>query len=70
MSRNLAESGSGRQVWWKSSYSGDTGGNCVEVAGLIDHMGIRDSTKPDAAQLYVGRQEWAAFVTAVRDRQL
>lgn len=90
MSRNLAESGTAREVWWKSSYSGDTGGNCVEVAaawrkssysgdtgghcvevaGLVEHMGMRDSTQPDAARLYVARKEWAAFLTAVRDGQL
>ncbi|MEW1724474.1 DUF397 domain-containing protein [Streptomyces sp. NPDC093109] len=33
--------------WIKSSFSGDGGNNCVEVATLEgDHVALRDSTRP------------------------
>ncbi|WP_289009712.1 DUF397 domain-containing protein, partial [uncultured Thermomonospora sp.] len=30
-------------AWRKSSYSGDNGGDCIEVARLAEGVGIRDS---------------------------
>lgn len=49
--------------WFKSSYSGSDGGNCVEVAAGLDAVYVRD-TKVAAGGpvLQVGRDEWAAFV--------
>ena len=32
--------------WRKSSYSGDTGGDCIEVAPLDGIVAIRDSKDP------------------------
>jgi len=49
--------------WFKSSYSGSDGGNCVEVAAGLDAVYVRDSkVAGDGAVLRVGRDEWAAFV--------
>lgn len=49
--------------WFKSSYSGSGGGNCVEVAAGLDAMYVRDSKVMDGGPvLRVGRDEWAAFV--------
>ncbi|MFD5374837.1 DUF397 domain-containing protein [Streptomyces griseoincarnatus] len=49
--------------WFKSSYSGSGGGDCVEVAADLDAVYVRDSkVAGDAPVLRVGRGEWAAFV--------
>ncbi|MFC9231421.1 DUF397 domain-containing protein [Streptomyces decoyicus] len=52
-----------RLAWFKSSYSGNEGGACVEVA--IDNSAmvhIRDSKEPAKAQLAFQEAQWAAFV--------
>jgi hypothetical protein len=63
-----------RQTWRKSSYSGDNGGQCVEVAVLTDdathHVGIRDSKNPTGPILTVTPAGWTHFVTALRTGQL
>ncbi|MFF7284565.1 DUF397 domain-containing protein [Streptomyces griseorubiginosus] len=49
--------------WFKSSYSGTNGGDCVEVAVGLDAVHVRDSkVVSDGPMLRVGRGEWAAFV--------
>lgn len=49
--------------WFKSSYSGSDGGNCVEVAAGLDAVYVRDSKVAGSRPvLRVGRGEWAAFV--------
>jgi uncharacterized protein DUF397 len=53
--------------WLKSSYSGNGGGDCVEVArNLPGVVAVRDSKNPDGPVLIVSRGEWASFVTRVR----
>jgi hypothetical protein len=47
--------------WRKSSYSGSTGGNCVEV-GRADVVLVRDTMKRDGAVLSVPAQAWDAFL--------
>jgi hypothetical protein len=44
-----------------------SGGNCVEVAVLADHVLIRDSKNPDVAPLSFTHDEWAAFVKGVEN---
>jgi hypothetical protein len=49
--------------WFKSSYSGTSGGDCVEVAAALDAVYVRDSKAAGSGPvLRVGRGEWAAFV--------
>ncbi|MEU2582075.1 DUF397 domain-containing protein [Streptomyces avermitilis] len=51
------------QRWFKSSYSGSGGGDCVEVAAGQDAVYVRDSKAVGGGPvLRVGRGEWAAFV--------
>jgi hypothetical protein len=52
--------------WRKSSYSGDNGGNCVEVgtAGLA--VAVRDSKDPDGPLLAFAPDEWKAFAEQVK----
>ena len=50
-------------AWFKSSYSGSGGGDCVEVAAGPGAVFVRDSkTVGGGPVLRVGRGEWAAFV--------
>jgi hypothetical protein len=49
-------------AWFKSSYSGSSGDDCIEVAVTEQTVHVRDSkdvTRPDFA---VGRDGWARFV--------
>jgi hypothetical protein len=55
-------------IWRKSSYSGGTGGNCVEVARLANGgRAVRDSKQPDGPVLRFTPTEWAAFLAGARD---
>jgi len=48
--------------WVKSSHSGPTGGNCVEVAALGDEqVAVRDSWRPAGPALVFPARQWAAF---------
>ncbi|MFJ1705255.1 DUF397 domain-containing protein [Kitasatospora sp. NPDC088346] len=49
-------------VWFKSSYSGDEGGECVEVAAAPGVVRVRDSKDRQGPELAVTPQAWAAFV--------
>ncbi len=51
--------------WFKSSYSDDEGGACVEVA-LSVAVHVRDSKTPAGPELHVTAPAWAAFVSAVQ----
>ena len=52
--------------WFKSSYSGSGGGDCVEVAADCDAVYVRDSKAAgDGPVLRIGRDEWAAFTALV-----
>lgn len=53
--------------WFKSSYSGSGGGDCVEVAAGLGAVHVRDSKVGGGGPvLCVGRGEWAAFVALAR----
>lgn len=56
--------------WVKSTHSGPTGGNCVEVASLGDgRLAVRNSRHPADPALLFGREQWAAFVAAITGRR-
>jgi hypothetical protein len=55
-------------VWRKSSYSGQGGNDCVEVADLPDGgRAVRDSKDRSGPVLSFTPAEWAAFTAGVRD---
>ncbi|MFI8850333.1 DUF397 domain-containing protein [Streptomyces sp. NPDC053499] len=58
--------------WFKSSYSNNQGGNCVEGARLGDGlMAIRDSKRqPDGPVFVVRAAAWSAFVGGLKRRAL
>ncbi|MFD3921999.1 DUF397 domain-containing protein [Streptomyces sp. NPDC058595] len=47
--------------WFKSSYSGDGGDNCVEVAAQPHAVLVRDSKDPHVGRLTLTPASWAAF---------
>ncbi|MFG2682647.1 DUF397 domain-containing protein [Streptomyces sp. NPDC048392] len=47
--------------WFKSSYSGGEGDNCVEVAVRPEAVHIRDSKDKSIRPLAVTPATWAAF---------
>ncbi|OON71848.1 DUF397 domain-containing protein [Streptomyces tsukubensis] len=58
-------------VWKKSSYSGGSESQCVEVADLAAApfaglRGIRDSKNPEGPALLIPKGSFANFVTAVK----
>ncbi|MEV0663978.1 DUF397 domain-containing protein [Actinomadura luteofluorescens] len=57
-----------RPIWRKSSYSGGHEGDCVEVADLNDHIGVRDSKNPEAGHLTLTRQAFATLVFHLTSR--
>lgn len=54
--------------WRKSSYSGSTGGDCVEVAPTrpTGAVPVRDSKNPSGPVVTVGAGAWQAFVDGLR----
>jgi len=59
-----------RAVWYKSTFSNGSGGNCVETAKLPDGgRAVRDSKDPDGPVLTFTASEWAAFVAGVKARE-
>ncbi|MGW8885234.1 DUF397 domain-containing protein [Streptomyces sp. NPDC055749] len=49
-------------AWYKSSYSGAEGGECVEVAAWPGTVHVRDSKDKTGPILSVTSGGWAAFV--------
>ncbi|MEV6705365.1 DUF397 domain-containing protein [Micromonospora wenchangensis] len=55
--------------WRKSTRSGTSGGNCVEVAdNLSGAVAVRDSKDPDGPALTFAPTSWRAFVTGLAAR--
>ncbi|MFL5993108.1 MAG: DUF397 domain-containing protein [Streptomyces sp.] len=49
-------------AWFKSSYSGDDSGDCVEVAALPTTVHVRDSKDTTGPQLALSPTTWSEFV--------
>lgn len=48
--------------WFKSTYSNNGGGNCVEVSFLPAGIAVRDSKDPTGPALIFTTAEWSAFL--------
>jgi hypothetical protein len=53
-------------VWRKSTYSGGTGGNCVEVGRGDGRVLVRDTRSPEAFTLSVPPRSWQTFTRSLR----
>ncbi|CAL9527658.1 DUF397 domain-containing protein [Streptomyces sp. enrichment culture] len=52
-------------AWFKSTYSGGGGGNCIEVAVRTEAVLVRDSKDITRPALAVSPGAWSAFAAAV-----
>ncbi|MEU6371716.1 DUF397 domain-containing protein [Streptomyces sp. NPDC046909] len=55
-------SGTTELAWFKSSYSGSQGDDCVEIAIAEQTVHVRDSKDAGRPAFRVGREGWAPFV--------
>ena len=53
-------------TWRKSTYSGNNGGQCVEVGNTAHLIAVRDSMDPDGAHLAFGREAWEASAASLK----
>ncbi|QHC20908.1 DUF397 domain-containing protein [Streptomyces sp. GS7] len=57
-------------VWEKSSYSGSSGGQCIEFSRAFAPSGlipVRDSKVPSGPALIFPVSQWSAFIESVKD---
>lgn len=52
--------------WRKSTYSGNQGGHCVEVADTDTRVYVRDTQNRSLGQLSFPAADWRALLTALR----
>jgi hypothetical protein len=53
-------------AWRKSSYSGGSGGDCVEVADAASAVMVRDTTNRDGGTLAFTSDAWQTFITSLK----
>ncbi|WP_406837439.1 DUF397 domain-containing protein [Streptomyces sp. AHU1] len=56
--------------WFKSTYSGGSGTECVECALTEDGALLRDSKNIHGAMITVHRPAWHAFIEALRSKTM
>ncbi|MDX2526684.1 DUF397 domain-containing protein [Streptomyces europaeiscabiei] len=56
--------------WFKSSYSGGSGTECVETALIEDGAAVRDSKDLSTPWLAFSRRAWAGFITAIEKAEI
>jgi hypothetical protein len=54
------------RMWRTSSYSGSSGGECVEVAALSPEVAVRDSKNPGGPMLTFDAATWADFTNVIK----
>ncbi|MFF0084528.1 DUF397 domain-containing protein [Streptomyces canus] len=52
--------------WFKSSYSGGSGTECVEAAFVESRVLVRDSKAPECPYLVMSVGAWGSFLAGVR----
>ena len=58
--------GSSALSWRKASYSGNNGGNCVEVGQSSGTVAVRDTTDREGETLTFSAGTWRAFLGAIK----
>jgi hypothetical protein len=53
-------------TWRTSSYSGNNGGQCIEVGTAARLIAVRDSKNPTGPVLAFGPQDWQRFTDEVK----
>jgi Domain of unknown function (DUF397) len=54
------------ETWRKSSYSGGSGGNCVEVADATGRVLVRDTKNRDGGTLSIPADVWRKFTATLK----
>ncbi|MBC9719393.1 DUF397 domain-containing protein [Streptomyces sp. TRM66268-LWL] len=54
-----------RLRWFKSSYSGGDGGECVEVATTPEAVHVRDSKERLGPRIVISHAAWTGFVSGL-----
>ncbi|WP_405540666.1 DUF397 domain-containing protein [Streptomyces sp. NBC_00075] len=52
-------------MWFKSTYSGGEGNECVEIADLRNRVAVRDSKVPNGYILTLSNDAFSAFVGGI-----
>jgi hypothetical protein len=52
--------------WRKSSYSGNNGGDCVEVGRAPGSVAVRDTKNRDGGVLAFSATAWRAFAATIK----
>lgn len=52
--------------WFKSSYSGGSNGDCLEVAADYTGVPVRDSKASSGPAIVFSASGWTSFLTAVK----
>jgi Domain of unknown function (DUF397) len=53
-------------IWRTASYSGNSGGQCIEVGNADRTVAVRDSKDPDGPRLAFAREAWQAFASKLK----
>ncbi|WUM11057.1 DUF397 domain-containing protein [Streptomyces sp. NBC_00334] len=56
--------------WFKSSYSGGSGTECVECAYVTNSMLLRDSKRAGGPEMRVRHEAWRTFIRALTQDSL
>jgi hypothetical protein len=52
--------------WRKSSYSGDNGGACVEIASSTEAVLVRDTTRRSGPVVIFTADAWRTFTATIK----
>ncbi|AXG81286.1 DUF397 domain-containing protein [Streptomyces paludis] len=69
MNNNQSDKRAPVLAWFKSSYSGTGGGECVEVALAPGSVHVRDSKSSPGPILRVAAESWGSFVYFASGRE-
>ncbi|MDX2921029.1 MULTISPECIES: DUF397 domain-containing protein [Streptomyces] len=69
-SRRSTTNASALTGWFKSSYSGGSNGECLEVARGHAAVPVRDSKAADGPAIVFSADGWSSFVTALKGGRL
>ena len=59
--------GTGAVTWRKSSYSGNNGGNCVEVGSVPGAVLVRDTKDTHGPALSLSMHTWREFAGRIKN---
>ncbi|MDH6110852.1 hypothetical protein P3T36_004426 [Kitasatospora sp. MAP12-15] len=57
-------------AWFKSSYSSEQGGNCIEGARLSTGIAIRDSKDKAGPSLVFSTAAWQSLINSIKSGRL